>query len=73
MSFLLKNRFSQCFPVNLAKFLCLLCIDIAMANILGKILEMRKLQSLFYKINIFLQKITTSIGLQTEQVLSVTI
>ena len=33
--------------------------------------EVRKFESLFHKINTFLQKITTCIGLQTEQILPV--
>ena len=33
--------------------------------------KVRKFESLFYKINIFLQKIITCIGLQTEQILYV--
>ena len=35
--------------------------------------KVRKFESLFYKINTFLQKSTTCIGLQTEQILSVNI
>ena len=35
--------------------------------------KVRKFESLFYKINTFLQKITTCIGLQTEQILYVNI
>ena len=34
---------------------------------------MKKFESLFYKINTFLQKKTNCIGLQTEQILSVNI
>ena len=36
-------------------------------------IKMRKFESLFYKINKFLQKTTTYIGLQAEQILSVNI
>ena len=35
--------------------------------------KMRKLESLFYKINNFLQKTTTCIGLQAEQIFSIKI
>ena len=35
--------------------------------------KVRKLESLFYKVNMFLQTITTCIGLETEQILSINI
>ena len=35
--------------------------------------KVRKCESLFYKINSFLQKTTTCIGLQAEQIFSVNI
>ena len=48
-----------------------LYFKIVALNLLYATFKVRKFDSSFYKINTFLQKLTTCPGLQTEQILSV--